>query len=283
MNFNAIVDSEKSAKEKMVLFFLYFKITFKYLVGKIFPALFRKESFLGFQMEFFTYQDFSSLFNEIFILEEYDFKNVFVGDVFEKKENFLIIDGGSNVGMSVLYFKKKYPKAQITAFEPDEKTFQMLEKNIQINELSNVELHQMALSDEAGRADFYFEKNKSGSLGMSLFNRFEVKNREYKKETVKIARLSDYIKMPVDLLKLDIEGAENKVVMDLEKNNKLILIERIIIEYHHGEESRGNNLEEILAILKKNNFKTKTISVGDQLLIKNNLQHNSLIYARRND
>jgi hypothetical protein len=40
-----------------------------------------------------------------------------------------IIDCGSNVGTSLLRYSMLYPKAHVTAFEPDEKVFQTLSQN----------------------------------------------------------------------------------------------------------------------------------------------------------
>jgi predicted O-methyltransferase YrrM len=41
----------------------------------------------------------------------------------------LILDCGANVGVSVLYFKRLYPDAEIIAFEPDEDVFAILKQN----------------------------------------------------------------------------------------------------------------------------------------------------------
>src|SRR4051812_5110722 len=51
-----------------------------------------------------------------------------------------VIDGGGYIGMSVLYFKLRYPGARVTCFEPDAEIFRLLERNIHDNELEDVEL-----------------------------------------------------------------------------------------------------------------------------------------------
>jgi hypothetical protein len=43
----------------------------------------------------------------------------------------VIFDCGSNIGMSVLFFKAVYPHARITAFEPDPGTYKVLNRNIE--------------------------------------------------------------------------------------------------------------------------------------------------------
>src|ERR1700693_4874079 len=66
---------------------------------------------------FFSYSGFVCLFEEIFIRQDY----IFVS----RRPDPLIIDCGSNIGMSILYFKRRYPKARIIGFEPDPATFDM--------------------------------------------------------------------------------------------------------------------------------------------------------------
>ena len=67
-------------------------------------------------------------------------------------------------------------------------------------------------------------------------------------------RLSHFINREVDLLKLDIEGAELMVLEDLAGNGKLSLIREMIIEYHHHMDQNGDEFSRFLAILEGNGF-----------------------------
>src|SRR6516225_5117193 len=49
-----------------------------------------------------------------------------------------ILDVGSNIGMSILYFKQQYPDSQITAFEADPSIFPYLLDNIRHNHIERV-------------------------------------------------------------------------------------------------------------------------------------------------
>ena len=61
-------------------------------------------------------------------------------DIFEKdtlhfktdKDDPLIIDCGANIGMSITYFKRLYPKSKIIGFEPDPKIFETLKKTLTV-------------------------------------------------------------------------------------------------------------------------------------------------------
>ena len=67
---------------------------------------------------------------------------------------------------------------------------------------------------------------------------------------VKVDKLSNYIKQKVDLLKIDIEGAEIDVLTDLFRSKKLNLVENMIIEYHHHIDPKIDNLSRLLYLLE---------------------------------
>lgn len=196
----------------------------------------------GFKVNYCNYNLLKLLFNEIFVGNEYLFSSNTLKPT--------IIDCGSNIGMSVLYFNLIYPDCNILAFEPDEETFSILEANIKQNHLDNVILHKKALSKSDGTLDFYYDQKKPGSLTMSAIKaRIPKQNK-----TVVSTRLSHYIDNNIDFLKLDIEGLETEVIEDLRKENKIHLIERMVIEYHHHIEKDIDGLSIILAILEESNF-----------------------------
>jgi FkbM family methyltransferase len=108
------------------------------------------------------------------------------------------------------------------AFEPAPETFRMLKRNVERNDLKGVVLYNKALSDKEGELMFYGDLSE----GSSLF-------REGKGAIVDVVRLSPFIKREIDLLKMDIEGAEEKVLNELAVSGKLSMIQKINVEYHH--------------------------------------------------
>jgi len=77
----------------------------------------------------------------------------------------LIIDGGSNIGVSILYFKRLYPNARIIGFEPDPAIFQMLNENIARNHLRDVSVIEAGLGEARGVASFVADNSASGQFG----------------------------------------------------------------------------------------------------------------------
>lgn len=167
----------------------------------------------------------------------------------------LIIDGGSNIGIATLFFKKCYPAAKIICFEPDPVSFKLLEKNMVVNNLSNVTLFNAALSDIKGKAQFYgqVDVGDPDTRGNSLLPAWGLQRQTSSVIEVDAVPLSDYIQAPVDLLKLDIEGAEQKVLQAL--GDKLALVKEIILEFHEASAIQSSNsLEATIALLVQQNF-----------------------------
>lgn len=167
----------------------------------------------------------------------------------------LIIDGGSNIGIATLFFKKCYPAAKIICFEPDPVSFTLLEKNRAINNLSNVTLFNAALSDTKEKVQFYGQVDvcNPDTRGNSLLPEWGLQRETSSIIEVNAVPLSDYIQAPVDLLKLDIEGAEQKVLQAL--GDKLALVKAIILEFHEASAIQSSNsLEVTMALLAEQNF-----------------------------
>jgi len=238
---NLIIKNETQNKRGLLL--TYLKLRLKYLLFiKILKFNITNEKVFGFTVSFFDYQTLIFLFEEIFINKQY-FCNT-------KTENPFIIDCGSNVGISVIFFKMLWPDSKIIAFEPDYTTFEMLKKNVELNNLTDIELFNQAVYNSEGIMDFYYGPDNPGSMIMSL-NKERLPKSHRKIHSV---LLSNFVKQPVDFLKMDIEGVENLVIEELSQQNKLKLIKEMCIEYHHHINPKDDAFSKILMILEKENF-----------------------------
>src|SRR5690348_10496292 len=77
---------------------------------------------LGYKVSYMGEYEIRWLFRELFLEACYFFQ--------PETDSPIIFDCGSNIGMSLLFFKKLYPNARISAFEPDPYTFVILERNV---------------------------------------------------------------------------------------------------------------------------------------------------------
>lgn len=175
-------------------------------------------------------------YNEIFQKHNYLFKT-------ENPAPY-IIDCGANIGLSIIYLKSNFPASRIVAFEPDPNLFAILSENIRQFNYQGVTLHQKALWSSETELEFILEGGLAGKIRVN-----EDGNNVTK---VRTALLSAYIDTKVDLLKIDVEGAEVEVVSSI--RNELERVERIFIEYHSNS-SEKQQLHELLNTLTAAGFR----------------------------
>ena len=175
------------------------------------------------------------------------YKEVFETEIYKFNTNSsspLIIDCGANMGVSVLFFSKNYPNAKIYAFEPDSTVLPFIEKNIKTYALNNVILSPKAVWNEETELTFYTDNGLGGRIGMEYENQKPV--------FVSTVRLKDLLNQEVDMLKIDIEGAEYTVIKDCEEF--LSNVKHIFLEYHSFYDD-SQHLDEILNIFKRQGFR----------------------------
>ena len=85
----------------------------------------------------FSVSSLAYLHREIFVELQYYFR--------ASRTDPVIVDGGSNIGMSVLFFKALYPAANVLAFEPAARAHELLRRNVEANDLARVEIRHAAL------------------------------------------------------------------------------------------------------------------------------------------
>ena len=165
----------------------------------------------------------------------------------------LIIDCGSNIGLSVLYYKQLYPFSSIVAFEPDEQNFLLLQKNVGTNGLLEVQLHKAAVWIHNGTISFEGRESEASHISEG--------DTAHKVASI---RLKDVLEQhdQVDFLKIDIEGAEWPVIVDCKDSLKHVA--HLFLEYH-GKVEDTNKLTELLEIVKQNGFKVYIRNAADNL------------------
>lgn len=157
-----------------------------------------------------------------------------------------ILDCGANVGLASLYFKRAYPSARITAFEADPAIHAFLTENLARNGASDVDAVNGAVWTETGEIDFRCEGADSGSIERFAGDLRGVTRR------VPAWRLRDLIaKEPVDLLKLDIEGAERAVLEDCV--GVLENVRAICLDLHEVDPGRRHTAA-VLDLLSREGF-----------------------------
>ena len=170
--------------------------------------------FYGYHYDFITeyinqYGDWESEYNNIF--DKY------------LNENSVCIDVGAFIGTNTIKMARRCKK--VYSFEPYEQTFNLLKKNLELNNMDNVEVYQKAVGNENKKITemYYPEKleqygNLSNAGAMRLTYEFHENTKM--KVDVDMIKLDDYFFMQkIDLIKLDCEGCE----LDVLKGGKYII------------------------------------------------------------
>lgn len=196
-----------------------------------------------YQVRICRFGDFEYLFRHVFWKMEYYFDTANPAPV--------ILDCGSNIGISVLFFKTLYPAARITAFEPSCGAFACLGENVARNRLKHVTAHNLALAPKAGDLELFVPPENPAHLCTS-----GLAGRTPGGQAVRVAAdvLSRHVTGPVDLVKMDIEGFEAQVLAELEQAGRLALISNLIVEYHHHLQPGEDCLSRTLDLLERNKF-----------------------------
>lgn len=177
---------------------------------------------------FYPDVDFDSLFIP-FIYKEIYFDGVYV-DILnghKDKKDMIIVDVGSNIGVTVQHFRDYAQK--VYAIEPSSIHFEALEKNKEFNGWDNVDVTNCAIADTDGEMDIYYnDKNLT-------CNSLTVKFGE-PREKVKTMRMDTFFKEKgieyVDFMKFDTEGAEDMILRSEGFKNVADKIKCMEVEFH---------------------------------------------------
>ena len=202
---------------------------------------------------------------------------------FHARENLRIIDIGANEGYYTLKMKREHPEAHVLAIEPYPPAFRLLERMIAANELTRVTaLPAAACGPQEGRPaagntlreggndspahgsgircsrritlESYPHVSSVTSPDLRSFPRPWIKKERIRRLEVPAAPLPELLRraggnwqhpeLPIDLLKLDAEGAELGILSGAEE--VLERVNRIVVECH-GRELRRRCIDFLTA------------------------------------
>ncbi len=228
---------------KGLFFFItnkYFRIFFYYTLKASYKGKtrFQKVKFLGEKLELTNFRSFTWQYNEIFFKKFYDFMT--------DKDNPIIIDCGSNIGLSIINFKKQYPNSIIHSFEADKFIYSILKKNIEIRAYDSIFLHNQAVWDQDTQLTFLSDGIDGGKIDSI--------GSQNKDNVVEAIDFNEYLNQfeCIDFLKMDIEGAETTVIPHIADNLKKV--KNLFVEFHSFN-GVSQNLSNIISTLESKGFR----------------------------
>ena len=160
-----------------------------------------------------------SAFNEVIVKRWYDHP-------FPGGQPRLIIDAGANVGYASVRFAELYPDADIIAIEPDAENFELVERNIAAYPRASA----MRCGVWPRSAELVIENPDAKSWA------FRVREAREGESGFAAVGLNDLLEThasrAIDILKLDVEGAEKELFEDEKCHEWLARTKMMFIELH---------------------------------------------------
>lgn len=238
MNYVKKYFAETSRIKEFDVWKAYHKLLIKTITYKITGVKTTQEKILGYKIYHNDIGNLFAMFTEIFVYEVYK----------AGQTKGLIVDCGSNIGISIFYFKRKHPEARIIGYEPDPDVFQLLTLNVRENNLKDVKVVGSGVSDRNGVETFYTYSDFANGVG-NTFDEFYYGKEKRKKVVVPVTTIRY---KPISILKLDVEGCERRILDDLYFNGILDDTSNVLMEFHYGSEE--NSLADCLVDLELSEF-----------------------------
>ncbi|OJF15577.1 FkbM family methyltransferase [Couchioplanes caeruleus] len=177
-----------------------------------------------------------------------------------------VVDAGANIGLFTLFIKRHYPGASVVAVEPIPCNAEAIRANLRLYGLSGVTVHAEGLSDKADTVDFHFfpsmPGNSTAHLGGKLADRDTIAayvdrdllDQVYRYDTIRvpvrplseILRESASPELPIDLVKMDIEGGEEAALDGIDERD-WSRIRQLALEVHKSRETLDRLTEKLRA------------------------------------
>ena len=191
------------------------------------------------------------------------------------KEGMVAFDVGANVGrMSVLFSRLVGQEGEVHAFEPSIRTFRDLEENCAELEHRNVVLNQLALSDQPGIVHLWVyddEHSSWSTLADRPLKDYGIEVEPVTIEEVEATTIDAYCQQEaipkIDLLKIDVEGAEYQVLLGAQRMLSERRISCCIFEFGPPTYDMGNDPSDIQAYLNQLQYRLRNVIDDDPVLL----------------
>lgn len=167
------------------------------------------------------------------------------------KKGDVFVDVGANIGlMSIFASLIVEDEGKVFSFEPNPATYNILMKNIDLNNISNIETSKYGLGSKAGTTEIY-DVWDSGRGSATMIKPEEIKESGH---TVNIVSLTEHFKniqSKINFIKFDIEGYEFEALKGA-KNIIVEMLPMLIIEISDINASLDNvNGNEVFNFIKE--------------------------------
>jgi len=184
----------------------------------------------------------------------------------EIEKGDVVYDVGANTGLYTLFAAKACPDGEVIAFEPYPPNLGLLKQDVARNQLQNVEIVDMALSDSVGSIEFSQPDKDDVGYGSSAIEATESEATIEAPTTTGDQLIADGEIPAPSVVKIDVEGSEPLVLEGLETTLSASSCRAVYCEVHlPGADKRpsvedfGSSPEDIRNRLKEFGFTVKVL------------------------
>lgn len=187
-----------------------------------------------------------------FLFQETWWRQIYSPPGYEIGKGETVIDIGANIGVFSTYAATRAPGVQVYSYEPFPENVKFLRQNVTASGLTNVRIHQQAVSAETGVRHLQVDSND-----WIMHSLFGEPNEAEPGLTVDCISFDEVLNSNgieyCDLLKVDCEGSEYEILQRCAPET-LRRVRRIVGEYHEGPHIEGTG-EELCRFLESNSFR----------------------------
>lgn len=188
------------------------------------------------------------------------------------REGMTVFDVGANVGELTLLFSRFVGGGSVHAFEASSETFKRLKLVCDAAGKRNVQLNHLALSDKSGFIQLHVYDDALSSFNSQARRPLKDYGLDFEPigiEETPATTVDDYCEKnkieQIDLLKIDVEGAEFQVLQGARKMLKSKSLACLTFEFGQTTFDMGNTPEEIEVFLKERGYVIRNIVEGDSV------------------
>jgi FkbM family methyltransferase len=188
------------------------------------------------------------------------------------REGMTVFDVGANIGELVLLFSKFIGGGQVHAFEASSNAFARLTDICRAASRRNVTLNHLALTDKEGfaRLHVYDDDHLSwSSLAARPLEKYGFNVKPVAMEDVATTTVDNYCERngiaEIDLLKVDVEGAELQVLLGARRMLRQKRVGCVVFEFGQTTFDMGNRPEAIEEYLNGAGYRVRNIVAGDHV------------------
>ena len=181
-----------------------------------------------------------------------------------------VFDVGANVGeLAILFSRFVGPEGRVYAFEPGPATFEKLRAVLEAMAARNVVAENAAVADGEGTRAFHVydeAHSELNSLGRRPLEKYGL-NLTSTTEEVRALTIDAYCEREgigsIDLLKVDVEGAELQVLRGAHRMLQERRVRRLLFEFGQTTFDMGNSPREIEGFLRGVGYRVRNLVRGD--------------------